>query len=260
MNTLSLKRSILDAEMQSGCRFVCSRRVWNSLRGGGQGACPTCKRFDKKKRKCVWRLACTQEGKILDKLACRCIPKVSTVNRALRVFNAAWNRMIDSGVDIDNLRVPSKLVLKKSHVKRILERNTSVYVVAPQRYDHVEVLSPKHSMFTDSNGDLGNFYTVNSSTKAVSGSGADEWWLVNNDLLRFLKRKTQFFNNKLARRKSNNLTNKDGRLSARKYYKHHGHKAVGSFENIHGHIKELALRENGSPWWKPTRGRDITAR
>lgn len=297
-NMRRVKAEILQGEHTQGDRFVASRRMFNwalrptdTIRAGGRSSkapprCPRCKLVSKKSGRCIWNTQkCEKEGRILNKLTCRCKARppsrvrrkttraesrprrvtaelqTSTVNAALRAFHKAEDRLYEVSPQskLLNYHMPSTALLKANHVRDILKHHARFRVVAPQLYTRVEVLGPRSSMLSENRDRLGRFHTVGQSNVVGSGSGGDRWWMVNSNLLTFLNRRTYAFERaaSLPRTRPNPARGaahaghmyKGGRLSARRYYNRYGHGAIGNVEMIHGVPKRLTMRANGSPYW-----------
>ena len=94
---------------------------------------------------------------------------------------------------VDPWDLPSNVILKMSDVRMLKTGNVRcIYVLEPQGYDSITRLDLSHMMFKNSENDYGYFY-VSESEKgnsppgaACSGSGCDAWYLVNDEMYRWL--------------------------------------------------------------------------
>ena len=78
-------------------------------------------------------------------------------------------------------------------IKIAENKDTFMYVVIPQEHNVIEILSNEHEMLTERDNDVligterrvGYFYESNG--EAVSGGGADSWWVVSKELNTWLQ-------------------------------------------------------------------------
>ena len=94
------------------------------------------------------------------------------------------------------LKIKKVLKLHKLRHKGKWSKEDYLLVVEPQDYNKVLKLTPKHYMFDDDTVkhnknkkliSVGNFFSDENGL-AYSGSGSDDWWVVNKSLLKWLKK------------------------------------------------------------------------
>ena len=125
----------------------------------------------------------------------------TTINKLLKNINKLIKKLDDEQKDIINdkfFNVRNSFLLKMSHVKKLFNlkykkgswtQEDCILVIEPQRYDKITKLCPNHFMFSENrinNKYVGYFY--NYKKKAVSGTGSDYWWIVNNSLKNHLQK------------------------------------------------------------------------
>lgn len=80
---------------------------------------------------------------------------------------------------------PNAALLTIADVKRVARGEKAIQVVEPQEYSRVTTLTHKNRIFENPNEKTGYFY---GDKYAVSGRSADNWWIANDVLQRWLKR------------------------------------------------------------------------
>ncbi len=94
------------------------------------------------------------------------------------------------------LKIKKVLKLHKLRHKGKWSKEDYLLVVEPQDYNKVLKLTPKHYMFEDEivgyNKEKklinAGYFSSDESGIAYSGSGSDNWWIVNKTLLKWLKK------------------------------------------------------------------------
>ena len=142
---------------------------------------------------------------------------------------------------------PIQKRLMKAYPKNSTEKKPQIWVITPQDYTTIDALSPSHGMMyigdksqlkLNSDG-VGNFYQYNNL--AVTGSGADDYWLANKALLKWLQNRLRLAAILL------NLSRvlhgkKKGDLIINKNLKKEAHHLVVRFEKIANEKKNVTLR------------------
>ena len=82
--------------------------------------------------------------------------------------------------------IPAGAYLTTGQVREIAKGKLKVNVLEPQQYNKVVVLDKNHEMFTDKDSDIGYFLAGNNNHPALSGSGGDYWYVVNDALKHFI--------------------------------------------------------------------------
>lgn len=95
--------------------------------------------------------------------------------------------------NITDTSPPKNALLNIKSVRKIVDGSIShLWVVEPQLYSYISRLNTKHMMLdTVGNEGIGLFYAHpygNRKGLALSGTGGDEWWLVSDKLIDYIKR------------------------------------------------------------------------
>ena len=168
--------------------------------------CPQDKILNPKTGRCVLKNG--KIGKmILDKIDDKKHIK-KTINKLLKDIYKSMKKLDDKQKDRINdkfLNVPNSALLKMSQVRKLFDlkykkglwtKEDYILVIEPQAYDRITKLYPDNFMFSENintNEYIGYFY--NYKNKAVSGSGADFWWIVNISLKNHLKKNLNLIKN-----------------------------------------------------------------
>ena len=104
--------------------------------------------------------------------------------------------------------VPKSSLLTMRQAERIGKGQTSLWIVEPQSYSGVSLLSRNSPMFTEDKANVTGLFIRSPKLKnvACSGRGCDPWWVVGRPLQRHLRQVVRDLGNPRSRIKESAST------------------------------------------------------